>query len=233
MRNLVRWVAAAFLCVGSVPAMADDHPVLIELYTSQGCSSCPPADAFMKTLAEREDVIALALHVDYWDYIGWKDAFADPKFTKRQKSYAIAAGRRSVYTPQMIVGGQEHVVGNHPMDVNALIQKHAAKQALVSVALERDGNRISIKAQASRPVGEPVLVQLVRYRPSDKVKIKRGENAGRTIEYSNIVTEWKIITEWDTRQPLKTTGNITGDAPVVVVLQRPGPGEVLATARLR
>ncbi|MGH1354767.1 MAG: DUF1223 domain-containing protein [Thalassovita sp.] len=233
MRKLVSWVAAACFGLASLPALADDHPVLVELYTSQGCSSCPPADAFLGKLADRDDVIALALHVDYWDYIGWKDVFAQPKFTKRQKSYAISAGRRSVYTPQMIVGGQEHVVGNHPMDVNELIKEHAAKRPLVSVGLERKGNRITVRATASRPLNEPLLVQIVRYRPVDQVKIRRGENAGRTIEYSNIVTDWKLLSEWDTRQPLKTTGRITGDAPVVVIVQRHGPGEVLATARLR
>jgi hypothetical protein len=233
MRKLVSWVAAACFGLASGVALADDHPVLVELYTSQGCSSCPPADAFLGTLADRDDVVALALHVDYWDYIGWKDAFAQPKFTQRQKAYAVSAGRRSVYTPQMIVGGQEHVVGNHPMDVNELIKKHAAKRELVSVELEREGNRLLIEAEAERPFRETLLVQMVRYRPADQVKIRRGENAGRTIKYSNIVTDWKLLGEWDTRQPLKTAGKITGDAPVVVIVQRHGPGEVLATARLR
>jgi hypothetical protein len=233
MRKLVSWVAAACFGLSSLPALADDHPVLVELYTSQGCSSCPPADAFLGTLADRDDVVALALHVDYWDYIGWKDVFAQPKFTKRQKSYAISAGRRSVYTPQMIVGGQEHVVGNHPMDVNELIKKHAAKRPVVRVGLDRQGDRITIEASADRPLNEPLLVQMVRYRPADQVKIRRGENAGRTIKYSNIVTDWQLLGEWDTRQPLRTTGHVTGDAPVVVIVQRHGPGEVLATARLR
>ncbi|WP_420567616.1 DUF1223 domain-containing protein [Thalassovita sp.] len=233
MRKLVRWIAAAFLGVAALPAMADDHPVLVELYTSQGCSSCPPADAFMNKLAKRDDVIALALHVDYWDYIGWPDEFAQAKFTKRQKSYAVSAGRRSIYTPQMIVGGQEHVVGNHPMDVNDLIRKHAAKEPAVSVGLKRQGDRLTITASADRPLNEPLLVQMVRYMPGKQVMIRRGENAGRTIQYSNIVTDWKLVGEWDPRAPLSTTGKITGDAPVVVIVQRHGPGEVLATARLR
>jgi hypothetical protein len=233
MRKLVSWIAAACLGLAAMPAAGDDHPVLVELYTSQGCSSCPPADAFMNKLAQREDVIALALHVDYWDYIGWPDEFAQPKFTKRQKAYAISAGRRSIYTPQMIVGGQEHVVGNHPMDVNELIDKHADKAPLVSVGLTREGEKLTITASASRPLTEPVLVQMVRYLPGKEVMIRRGENAGRTIDYSNIVTEWKLLGEWDTRAPLQTTGQVKGDAPVVVIVQRHGPGEVLATARLR
>ena len=232
MRRLTSWIAAWVMAV-SGPALADDHPVLLELFTSQGCSSCPAADEYLNTLADREDVIALALHVDYWDYIGWKDSFASPQFTKRQKAYARHAGRRSVYTPQMIVGGKEHVVGNHPMDVEELLAEHSSRPSPVTVALSRMGDRLTIEARAEPPLQEPVLVQVVRYRPSQEVMIRRGENAGRTIEYSNIVTEWKIIGEWDTREPLKTTGQVTGDMPVVVVVQRRGPGEVLASARLR
>ena len=232
MRQVMTWVAAAWVAVAG-PVWADDHPVVVELYTSQGCSSCPPADEFLSTLADRDDVIALALHVDYWDYIGWKDAFADPSFTTRQKAYAISAGRRSVYTPQMIVGGREHVVGNHPVDVTELIRKHATQAQPVTLTLSRTGDQLRITAQADQPFPDPVLVQLVRYRPSARVEIHKGENAGRTMEYSNIVTEWHILAEWDTRQAFETGGPIPGDLPVVVIVQKKGPGEVLAAARLR
>ena len=96
-------------------------PTVVELFTSQGCSSCPPADALLKKLDERAGVIALALHVDYWDYIGWKDSFGDPAHAKRQRSYAYFAGSRTIYTPQMIVGGTAAVVGSRPMEVADLI----------------------------------------------------------------------------------------------------------------
>lgn len=232
MRRLTTWLAAAWLLVAG-PALAGENPVVIELYTSQGCSSCPPADEFLTTLAPRDDVIALALHVDYWDYIGWKDEFASPHYTARQKAYAMAAGRRSVYTPQVIVGGQQHVVGNHPKDVTDLIAKHAAKQQTIALDLDRKGNQLEIRATATQQHPEPLLVQLVRYRPSARVEIRKGENAGRTMIYSNIVTEWKIVGEWDTSTPLRAGGPITGDAPVVVIVQRKGPGEILGAARLR
>lgn len=234
-RKLFALGAAVWMVVAG-PVLAQDNPVVVELYTSQGCSSCPPADAFLAKLAARDDVIPLALHVDYWDYIGWKDAFADPRFTARQKAYAIAAGRRSVYTPQMIVGGREHVVGNHPKDVGALIRKHASTPPAVKLDIERLGNRLEIEAQTDRPLNKPVMVQIVRYQPSERVKIKRGENAGRTLNYANIVTEWHLIGEWDTRHPLETEGKVTGDAPIVVILQEKqpkGPGAILAAARLR
>ena len=103
MRRLFAAVATSLAL--STPAVADG-PVVVELYTSQGCSSCPPADAMLHDLAARPDVIALALHVDYWDYIGWVDEFADPAYTRRQKQYAQVAGNPSVYTPQMVIGGR-------------------------------------------------------------------------------------------------------------------------------
>ena len=110
---------------------ADDMPVVVELFTSQGCSSCPPADALLHELSKRDDVIPLALHVDYWDYIGWKDSFAQPAFTARQRGYAQASGRRAIYTPQMIIGGQFDVVGNRPMDVAAIIRCQVLPPSLV------------------------------------------------------------------------------------------------------
>lgn len=232
MRQVLAWGLVAWTAAYA-PVWADDHPVVVELYTSQGCSSCPPADEFLATLADRDDVIALALHVDYWDYIGWKDSFAQPAFTARQKAYAISAGRRSVYTPQMIVDGMEHVVGNHPKDVGAMINKHGTQETPVELKIERKGDRLEIEAEAAHPLGEPVLVQVVRYMPSARVMINKGENAGRTVDYSNIVTEWHVLGEWDTRTTLEAEGTIEGNEPIVVILQKKGPGEVLAAARLR
>ncbi|WP_323784735.1 DUF1223 domain-containing protein [Thalassovita sp.] len=232
MRRFVNWFTAALIALSS-PVLADDHPVVVELFTSQGCSSCPAADAYLATLAEREDVIALALHVDYWDYIGWKDAFADPRFTKRQKAYAIAANRHSVYTPQMIVNGVEHVVGNHPVDVAALISKHAKVRNPISIGLKQQGNVLSISASSDRAMPMPVIVQLVRYLPEREVDIRAGENAGRKMIYNNIVTEWRRLGDWDTSAPFNLQTQVQGDEPVVVIMQAPGPGPIIASARLR
>lgn len=215
-------------------AMAETRPVVVELFTSQGCSSCPPADAFLHELSQREDVIALALHVDYWDYIGWKDSFAQPAFTQRQKAYAKTAGRRSVYTPQMIVAGQDHVVGTHEEDAKSLILRHAAVQTGVSVALERapDG-RLVIRGVAGQGAVGPLSVHLVRYAPSQQVEITRGENAGRLMDYANVVTEWSTIGEWDLSAPLQIMAPSGGNQPAVVILQRKGAGPIVAAARLR
>ncbi|WP_370644055.1 DUF1223 domain-containing protein [Thalassobius sp. Cn5-15] len=227
--------AAASIWSGGQAATAQsvDHPVVVELFTSQGCSSCPPADAFLGQLAMRSDVIPLALHVDYWDYIGWKDQFASPQYTKRQHSYAQEAGRRTVYTPQMIVQGQEHVVGNHPKNVNALISQHGAKAAEVDLGLNRSGNQLTISAKALGGDRERLVVQLVRYTPEEMVNIRSGENAGRSIEYHNIVTSWERVGDWDMRKPLSLQTKVSGDDPVVVILQERGPGRIVAAARLR
>ena len=113
--NKTVFAFVAFLLSLAIPATAQENPVVVELFTSQGCSSCPPADALMHDLAAREDVIPLALHVDYWDYIGWKDPFGNPAHADRQRAYAAAGNRRTIYTPEMVVGGVTDIVGTQPM----------------------------------------------------------------------------------------------------------------------
>lgn len=138
MRSLASLIAALVLAL-PVHSQTAREPVVVELYTSQGCSSCPPADALLHELAARDDVLPLALHVDYWDYIGWKDKFARREHTRRQKGYARAGGRRMIYTPQMIIMGQEDVVGADAMQVESAIQKHQKQPRPVSLKLRRDG----------------------------------------------------------------------------------------------
>ena len=152
--RIIAVALAACLSVASAGAARAESPVMVELFTSQGCSSCPPADALLAELADRDDVIAMALHVDYWDYIGWKDKFADPAFTKRQKLYAYAAGTRTIYTPQMIVNGREHVVGSKPMKLADLIERHKRTTQTAQVALDRRGDTVSIRVTAK--AGPPV-----------------------------------------------------------------------------
>ena len=214
-------------------AMAQGNPVIVELYTSQGCSSCPPADALVGELADREDVIPLALHVDYWDYIGWKDSFANPAFTDRQRAYAQAAGHRTIYTPQMIVGGTTQVVGYKPMLLASVIQTQKEDSIDLGISLMRNGNTVSIAAPALPKRTGDMLVQLVRYRPSAVVDIRRGENAGKTITYHNIVMEWRVLGKWNGVQALQMTAEAKGDDPVVVILQMGSDGPIMAAARLR
>ncbi len=236
MRRIIS-TALGLLVAGAIglsnPAGAQENPVLIELYTSQGCSACPPADELMERLAARADVIPLALHVDYWDYIGWADRFADPAFTNRQKGYARANGDRSIYTPQMIVNGQDRVEGFRPIQVADLVTTHRTRQHPVRVTLTREGTQIRIHLKAEPPLPHEALIQLVRYRPQETVAIERGENAGKTLTYYNIVTLWETIARWDGAAPMEMLSAAEGDEPVVVVVQAPDYGPVLGVARLQ
>ena len=227
-----RSIALALLMLTSFGAAAEAQSnklVVVELFTSQGCSSCPPADAFLHELAARDDVLALGLHVDYWDYIGWKDTFGHTAFSERQRAYAKVGSRRSVYTPQMIVNGQQHVVGNHPKEVNALVKTHQAAPALVMVDVARKGAKLSINARAEG--GGEAAVLLVRYMPKGVAQIRRGENAGKDITYANIVTEITVLQIWDMAKPLSASVRVSGEDSAAILVQRRGHGPILAAAR--
>jgi hypothetical protein len=238
MKPFTAFVAALMIALpGGV--VAQSNPVVVELYTSQGCSSCPPADALMRDLAERDDVIALSLHVDYWDYIGWKDEFGDPAYTKRQRAYARAGGRKMVYTPQMIVGGSDALVGARAMKLAELIAKQAARPARVEVTAERSQDDLRIRARVLDESGTatgiedgPFVVQLVRFTPERTTKITRGENAGKTLIYANVVDGWDVIGEWDGRAPLDLTAPVPGRRPAVVLIQTRGPGTIVAAVQV-
>ena len=213
------------------PALAQStQGVLVELFTSQGCSSCPPADEYLAELAQDPDVIPLALHVDYWDYIGWTDTFAQDKFTRRQRKYAAQNADRMVYTPQMIVAGTARIKGHDAQAVDASI---ASSVNALTLPLTRQGDRVTIHAVAAQPIAGDVLVDLVRYHPKSTVQIERGENRGLSVSYANIVTEWQNIGTWDGKGDLQMSARATGTAPIVVILQRPGPAQVLAAAVLK
>lgn len=216
------------------PVLAQTQPaVVVELYTSQGCSSCPPADDFFAGLADDPGVIPLALHVDYWDYIGWADKFANPKFTERQKAYARAEGSKTIYTPQFIVGGTDRVVGNAPAEVAARIVDAVHRGGSVSLWLERQGDMVVIRAVADEPLTGEMNVQLVRYRPNATVEIDSGENAGRKMTYHNIVTAWSSLGGWDGSADFVTKAPAEGDQPIVVIVQHSGPGSIIAAAQIK
>lgn len=231
---MFRFVAATVALVLSLsvsPARAADPLVVVELYTSQGCSSCPPADKLLGELTSRKDVLPLALHVDYWDYIGWKDNFADPAHTKRQRAYARVAGSRSIYTPQMIIGGTDHVIGYKPMSVADAIQANKVASP-VEIGMIRSGDTLMVTAEATGRVANDLVVQLVRYHPRQSVKIDRGENAGRTIRYHNIVTDLSSLGTWDGRKPFSASVKVPSDGQYAVIIQRRGPGPIVAAARM-
>jgi hypothetical protein len=215
------------------PAFAQEsNPVVVELFTSQGCSSCPPADAVLHELAGRDDVLPLALHVDYWDYIGWKDQFAKPSHTNRQKAYAHVGGRNMIYTPQMVVQGQEDVVGVKAMKLAELIKKHQNAPVLVDLDVSRTGADVTIDLQAVAPLEEPMVVQLVRYAPLREVTITRGELAGHTLSYANVVESMDALGTWDGEGTASYSFRIDGDLPAAVLVQRAGFGPIMTAARI-
>lgn len=232
MKSFFRAILA--LCaLTATPAMAQDSPVVVELFTSQGCSSCPPADALLIELSERRDVIALALHVDYWDYIGWKDEYARPENTRRQRAYAHFAGRNMIYTPQMIVNGQDDVVGARAMELVELIEKHKSRAPGAVLQTTRSAGVLMIHAEPAGPLTGPLTVHLVRFTPRKTAHITRGENAGRELEYANVVDDWTVVGSWDGQQPLDIRTALDGDRPAAVLIQTPGPGEIVAAALSR
>lgn len=180
-------------------------PVVVELFTAQGCSSCPPADAMLEALADDPGILPLSLHVDYWDYLGWTDSFASPEFTARQEAYARAAGERSVYTPQLIVDGQDTAVSPGPAQLMGLIDAHRASPALVSITREQapEGDRIEV-VPLSELAGS-IDVVLVRYVPNRTVQIEAGENRGKEMSYTNVVLSLEKLADWDGQAPLRLT----------------------------
>ena len=209
------------------PALAIADPVVVELFTSQGCSSCPPADEMFGELAGREDVIALSLHVDYWDWIGWEDTFADPAFSERQLAYSQAAGSNVRYTPQFIINGTARLAGPSGMQLSEVLQSH---EATTGDVLSAPGNQVTAAA-----TGTPGQLILVGFLPEARVKILHGENAGNSITYHNIVQSWTVLGVWDGSAQTMTIPDASRGQRQAVLAQavvegRPGP--ILGAVRL-
>ena len=238
---LVKFGALALAAMAALsqasPAAAEGKArplVVVELFTSQGCSSCPPADAMIMEMAARKDLLPLSLHVDYWDYLGWRDDLAQPQFTQRQKAYARMAEQRSIYTPQMIVQGLDHVIGAKAMKLMDAVETRRAllSDMPVSLSHEMTAAGVTVTAQATGPLPPKMRLQLVRYTPHVAVAIGRGENAGRTIDYANVVTSWTAVADWDGAAPLSVPMTLEGDDRAAVILQADGPGAIRAALRL-
>jgi hypothetical protein len=232
MRLTLALLAALAVMLPAATGRAQPSPVVVELFTSQGCSSCPPADALLASLAAEEGVIALALHVDYWDYLGWKDSFGRPEHTLRQQAYAKAVNSRTIYTPQMIVQGEERLKGHEAEDIANRVTAHRARPPRAKLALERGSDTLKIRIATVE--GEVGLadVHVVRFIPSQEVKIEAGENAGQTVAYSNIVTGWHTVGRWDGKGPVEFDYDGLGDGPVAVIVQQAKMGPVLTAGKL-
>jgi len=174
----------------------DEKPVVVELFTSQGCSSCPPADAILGKLAKRRDVLPLAFHVDYWDYIGWKDPYASKEATDRQYAYGRALGLNMVYTPQIVIDGAQDVVGSDEGAVLRGIAMSTIRKKL-KLAVLRDaagGYKVAILAGDAPPA--PASVYVALFDKAHRTDVKKGENANTSLAEFNVVREWRKIGEW-------------------------------------
>lgn len=189
MHKLMFFAGAALLS-GAALAADPAHPTVVELYQSQGCSSCPPADVVVNALANRPDVLALSFAVTYWDRLGWKDTFGDPAYTRRQADYAAANRQFSVSTPQVIINGRGAVVGNRKGEVDAAITR--LDRGTQGPEILTDGKAVLVRAGP----GSGTL-WLVRYDPRTiAVPIGAGENGGRTIPHRNIVRQLVALGKW-------------------------------------
>jgi hypothetical protein len=213
-------------------AAQQPQPTVVELFTSQGCSSCPPADALFAELVQQPSVIGLAWHVDYWDYIGWADTFGAPAHTERQKAYATARGEKMVYTPQMVVNGTLDVVGSDPADVAMALQT-GPKVSGADVTLSRDGTSLEVDVRADTALADGATVELVHFVPEQTVSIERGENAGRALSYSNIVVGWQRLALWDGREALNLRLEVSPDLGVAVLIQDAATHQILGAAMQR
>ncbi len=221
-------IAAAVGLTKPVAAVGiNPRPVVIELFTSQGCSSCPPADEYLADLATHRDVVALAYHIDYWDYIGWKDPFADPAFTARQRVYGRSLRKRTIYKPQIVVDGEVDAVGSRRWEVDGLIEQrlraNQAERLSVPVHLVRDGGGLTVDVPDAGIPG-PADLMLVAYDGRHVTEVRRGENGGRTLVDVNVV------------RVLRKIGTFAGEGATLTVPDGPwsdrdGGAAVLLQAR--
>ena len=220
-----RWNFALLLLTAA--AYAQTRPTVVELYTSEGCSSCPPAEVQIGKLAQQEGIIALAFHVDYWDSGGWHDRFDFPEATARQRQYAHTLKLATVYTPQLVIDGQRDVVGG-----GNGIGASSAKTPGVPVAISVENNAVVV-VLGSLQLAAPCDVLLVDYLPEAVSKVTRGENAGRELHEFNIARSIRKLGSWQGAGetfsvPLKT---LTGDATAVAVLvQQRDQGPIIGAA---
>lgn len=221
-------VGVAVLSGGGASAADAQHPVVVELFQSQGCSSCPPAIANLNELATREDVLALDFAVTYWDYLGWKDTFAKPAFTERQRDYAAAGARDGVWTPQMIVNGRGAIVGNRKGEIDGAIAKFDRAGAGPAVSYAND--RVTIGAGQG---DMPADVWLVRYDPRvQRVSIKAGENGGRTLPHVNIVRDLRLLGKWNGDEASFAAPKDAGADAYAILVQKGRGGPIIAAKKI-
>ena len=241
--EISRWSGTLGVCaiIAIVrPVQAAEPRAVVELFTSQGCSSCPPADKIIGELAKDPAVIALSMPIDYWDYLGWKDTLADARFSARQKAYSRVRGDRDVYTPQVVVNGSIHVIGSDRSGIEGAIDDSTKTGSVMSVPVTMSivGKQINVSVAASKMPsaahGEVWICSISRAVP---ISIGRGENSGREITYHNVVRNLLKVGDWNGSSgswtvPLENISREGVDAAAVYVQDgsRDKPGPMLGAA---
>lgn len=248
-------LGAALFAVAPSPvraAMTPEPVVVVELFTSQGCSSCPPADAFLGELAERKGLLVLSYHVDYWNYMGWKDPFSSPQMTQRQRAYVQELGHRYVFTPQMVVDGKAHAEGAARARIESLLvdaRREIDKKLPIRVsraglneikvglpARPMDKNKKTADPAGAKSKMKTGTLWLVAYDDKHTTEIGKGENRGRTLSYHNVVRSLKQVATWEGKQTdvmVNLAEEIAaGYKNCAVLLQAGDGGRILAAAKL-
>lgn len=242
-RSLSLWSGALGVCaiVAVIrPAHAEPKAV-VELFTSQGCSSCPPADKILGELAKDPSVIALSLPIDYWDYLGWKDTLADSRFSARQKAYSHMRGDRDVYTPQVVVNGAAHVIGSDRSRIEGAIKDTGKTDKVMSlpVTMSLSGKQLTVSVAATKDANTPMRgeIWLCSISKAVPIAIGRGENSGREVIYHNVVRNLLKVGDWNGSPgswtvPLDSVLRDGVDAAAVLVQDgsRDKPGPMLGAA---
>jgi hypothetical protein len=226
---LSRLLISLGFAVCLTPAIAAaERPVVVELFTSQGCSSCPPADAYLNELSrDRRDVLPLAFHVTYWDRLGWKDPFSLQAATERQDRYGRRFGDGS-YTPEIVVDGATSHVGSHRQDVASAIERAKKdSRTAADINVTKDGGRVLIEIGSGRGSGR---VLLIGYDHTHRTAIGRGENAGRTLDQANVVRSIRSVGDWS-GAPLRISDSFPEGQDVAVILEAPD-GRIVGASRL-
>jgi hypothetical protein len=243
-QNLIsRWSGALGVCaIVAIIRPAHSEPrAVVELFTSQGCSSCPPADKIIGELAKDPSVIALSMPIDYWDYLGWKDTLADSRFSARQKAYSQMRGDRDVYTPQVVVNGATHVIGSDRAGIEGAIRDTKKSDGVMSVPVSMTlaGKQLNVSVAASHagPMASHGEIWICAISKSIPISIGRGENRGHEVTYYNVVRNLLKVGDWNGAAgswtvPLENISRDGVDAAVVYVQDgnREKPGPMLGAA---
>jgi hypothetical protein len=231
---------AALAAAMPAVARADDAPIVVELFTSQGCSSCPPADRYFGELAKRPDLIALAFHIEYWNYIGWTDTYSKPWATRRQRDYQTALRLRFVYTPQIVIQGEKEGVGSEAATIEPMIRAAEAKRKphpSLTLHWRDDGALVATVGDGQSPPGQPATLWLVGFDKLHTIAVSTGENAGQTSWDHHAVRSFRRLGSWagwseELIVPAEEAKTL-GDDGAAVLLQENGSGPILTAASIQ